>query len=116
LLMRVDENLFFANAQFVEDALEAELADHAAAKHLVLIASGVNGIDASGLHALGELKRRLASRGVTLHLAEVKGPVMDALTRAGFENDLAPGRVYLTTQQAVLALQGDPPRESSLAA
>lgn len=116
LLVRVDENLFFANAQFVEDALEAELADHAAAKHLVLIASGVNGIDASGLHALGELKRRLASRGVNLHLAEVKGPVMDALARAGFEQELAPGRVFLTTHQAVLALQGDPPRESSLAA
>jgi SulP family sulfate permease len=115
LLVRVDENLFFANAQFVEDALHAELADHPAARHLVLIASGVNGIDASGLHALGELRRGLASRGVTLHLAEVKGPVMDALSRAGFERELAPGRVFLSTHQAVLALQGDPGRESAAA-
>lgn len=106
LLVRVDENLFFANAQFVEDHLEQALAAQPGAAHVVLIASGVNGIDASGLHALGELKRRLASRNVTLHLAEVKGPVHDALQRAGFEKDLAPGQVFLTTHQAVLALQG----------
>ena len=53
----------------------------------MLVLSAVNAIDTSALFGLGELNGSLRQRGVLLHLAEVKGPVMDRLK----ESDLLPG-------------------------
>lgn len=117
LLLRVDESLFFANIRGIEDRLLAILAEQPAVRHVVLVCSGVNGVDSSAEHSLEMLLPRLASAGVTVHLAEVKGPVMDRLAASGFVSAMAPGRVFLSTHQAVLALQGEPgPRVAANAA
>lgn len=105
LSVRVDESLYFANTAFLEDELLARVADHPEIKHLVLIMSAVNFIDASALETLEMLTERLRDAGVTLHLAEVKGPVMDKLEKVSFENVLGNGRVYLSTHQAMVDLQ-----------
>ena len=47
-------------------------------QRVLLVLSAVNHIDATALAMLDELERELAARGVSLCLAEVKGPVMDA--------------------------------------
>ena len=44
--------------------------------------------------------------GVTLHLSEVKGPVMDRLARTGFLGELS-GKVFLTQNEAFEALTKD---------
>lgn len=106
LAVRVDESLYFANTAYLEDALLAEVADRPEVKHLVLIMSAVNFIDMSALETLESLIERLGDAGVTLHLAEVKGPVMDRLDRVGFKETLASGRIYLSTHEAVFDLTG----------
>ncbi|MFQ6548485.1 SulP family inorganic anion transporter [Aestuariibius sp. 2305UL40-4] len=106
LIVRVDESLYFANTAYLEDALLARVADHPRIKHLVLIMSAVNFIDASALETLETLAERLRDAGVTLHLAEVKGPVMDRLNRVAFEETLGAGRVYLSTHEAMTDLAG----------
>ena len=63
----------------------------------------MNFIDASALESLEAINLRLKSSGVCLHLAEVKGPVMDRLRRAHFLDELT-GRVFLTTYDAFCAL------------
>lgn len=103
LAVRVDESLYFANTAFLEDELLARVADHPQIKHLVLIMSAVNFIDASALETLETLTERLRDAGVTLHMAEVKGPVMDRLSRVDFEKKLGEGRVFLSTHQAISA-------------
>ena len=65
--------------------------------------SAVNAIDASALESLESLNHRLADAGVSLHLSEVKGPVMDALQRAHLLRDLS-GEVFLSQDQAFAAL------------
>mgnify|MGYP006188845497 CR=1 FL=1 len=70
-------------------------------KHLVLICSAVNAIDYSALETLEQLTSSLQSAGISLHLAEVKGPVMDRLKRHNLEAWLSPGQVFLSTEQAV---------------
>jgi SulP family sulfate permease len=106
LLLRVDRSLFFANVSYMEEVV----ADHAAAepelKHLVLICSAVNSIDYSALEALEQLAANLRHAGITLHLAEVKGPVMDRLGGHELQQWLAPGRVFLSTEEAVEQLCG----------
>jgi len=103
LLLRVDAGLFFGNVEAVNARIEAALAAHPAARHLVLVLSAVNAIDTSALFGLLELNGTLAKQGVTLHLAEVKGPVMDRLRASTLLTALS-GRVFLSTANAWDAL------------
>ena len=91
LVLRVDENLSFANSAYLEQMIMERVAHKPRLQHLVLVASGINGVDLSALEALAGLGQSLRSAGVTLHLAEVKGPVMDRLKHTGLIHGLAPG-------------------------
>lgn len=102
LALRVDENLFFANAALVEQHIEGLLAADPSSRRVLLVCSGVNQIDTTALDILTELEHRLAEQGIRLELAEVKGPVMDRLQRAPLGERLE-GRVYLSTHAAFLA-------------
>lgn len=105
--VRIDGDLFFANARFVEDRLMAMAPEGSPVRHVVLMCSAINSIDSSALEALESANRRLKEFGVHLHLTEVKGPVMDRLKRSHFLDDLN-GGVYLSEFEAMNAL--DPER------
>lgn len=107
LAIRIDESLYFANARFLETTILGEVAERPALRHVVLICSAVNVIDSSALESLETLIDELRDAGVTFHLAEVKGPVMDRLLRTHLPEHMAPGRVYLSTHDAMVALQAD---------
>jgi len=104
LLVRIDENLYFANAPQVESRVLSLIAEQPEVKHLVLILSGVAAIDASGLELLESLLSSLQEAGVQLHLAEIKGPVMDHLQGTHFLKSLGSEHTYLSTEQAVAKL------------
>ncbi len=108
-VVRVDESLYFANASYLEDQLLGAVADDRTIQHVVLICSAVNFIDASALETLESTIAGLRDAGVTLHLAEVKGPVADRLQRTAFLEHLKPGSVFLSTHDAVRALAGRVP-------
>ena len=103
LMLRVDENLFFGNAEAVERYILTTLAERTSANHLVLLMSSVSNIDATALDMLEALNTRLFEQGVKLHLAEVKGPVMERLEHDDFPERLS-GEVFLSANQAFEAL------------
>jgi len=105
LMLRVDAGLFFGNVDAVNERIDEELAQHAGTRHLVLVLSAVNAIDTSALFGLGELNASLGQRGVTLHLAEVKGPVMDRLRDSDLLGQLS-GEVFLSAANAWDRLAG----------
>lgn len=105
-LLRIDESLYFANARYLEDTVYDLVATHPELEHVVLICSAVNLIDASALESLDAINARLKDSRVTLHLAEVKGPVMDQLKRSDFLDDMT-GRVFLSTYAAWRELARD---------
>nr|WP_298415602.1 sulfate permease [uncultured Halomonas sp.] len=98
-LLRIDESLYFANARYLEDTLYDLIATRPGIDHVVLICSAVNLIDASALESLKAINARLKDSQVTLHLAEVKGPVMDRLQYSDLIESLT-GRVFLSTYSA----------------
>ncbi|MAW81007.1 MAG: sodium-independent anion transporter [Parvularcula sp.] len=101
--LRMDGNLFFANARVLEDRLLALAADAPAVKHIVLMCSAVNEIDTSALESLEAINERLKDAGVTFHLSEVKGPVMDRLKKTHFLDHLT-GNVFLSQYEAMRSL------------
>jgi sulfate permease, SulP family len=106
LSLRVDESLYFPNARFIEDRINAGVAANPALRHVILECPAVNAIDASALESLEAINRRLQDGGVTLHLSEVKGPVMDRLKRSHFLQELT-GKVHLTQFDAVSSIDPD---------
>ena len=106
LSLRVDESLYFANARALEDRISAEVAVRPALRHVVLMASAVNEIDASALDSLLSINERLSEAGITFHLSEVKGPVMDRLQRSDFLSRLT-GEVHLSQHGACCAIRGE---------
>ena len=103
--VRVDENLYFANAHEVEDRLLEIVGGNDEIRHLVLVCSAINFIDTSGLEMLRRVSHTLEARDVALHLSDVKGPVADQVAATSLVDELA-GEVYLTTDEAMRALSG----------
>ena len=103
LALRVDESLFFANAQYLETYILKAVAEKQTVKSVILICSAINTIDTSALESLENLARDLTNGGVVLNLAEVKGPVMDRLSRTSLFNHL--GKIYLSTHEAFTDLE-----------
>lgn len=106
LLLRVDRSLFFANVGYVEEVVANAAAAQPKLKHLVIICSAVNTVDYSALETLEQLAANFREAGITLHLAEVKGPVLDRLSQGGVLECLTPGQIFLSTEDAVKSLSG----------
>lgn len=105
LTLRVDESLYFANTRYLEDLVLARVSGAASLQHVILMCSAVNEIDLSALETLETLDQRLHDMGMTLHLPEVKGPVMDRLRRSSFLDHLS-GQVFVSQFEAYCKLTG----------
>lgn len=105
LTLRVDESLYFANTRHLEDLILARVPGDSALRHVILMCSAVNEIDLSALETLDSLDHRLRDMGVTLHLSEVKGPVMDRLRRTDFLAHLS-GQVFVSQFEGWCKLTG----------
>lgn len=103
ITIRIDENLFFANARVLEDYVLTLVSQHKDMKHLILMCNAVNMIDASALDSLETIDDRLKSAGVMLHFSEIKGPVMDKLKESSLVSNLS-GQIFLTQHQAMKTL------------
>ena len=99
LTLRVDESLYFANARFLEDLVQARVTEGCGITDVVLMMSAVNEVDFSALESLEAIDARLRDMGVRLHLSEVKGPVMDRLERSHLLHEMG-GRVFLSQHDA----------------
>ncbi|MCQ0972132.1 sulfate permease [Paracoccus sp. TK19116] len=106
LTLRVDESLYFVNVRFLQDLIQARVTSGCAIRHVVLMFSAVNAVDYSALESLEAIDQRLRDMGVSLHLSEVKGPVMDRLRGTHFLDRLS-GRVFLSQYDAWRHLSAD---------
>ena len=101
---RIDESLNFANAPFLESYLQEQLADRKDIQQVLLVASGINDIDATGIEILETIVRELKSAKVEFFMSDVKGPVMDRLIASGFDKSFLEGHVFLSAHSALEAL------------
>jgi SulP family sulfate permease len=104
LLLRIDESISFANVNYIEDFIADELRKQPGIKHIILIFTSVNHIDATALEALEILNHSLQAIQITVHLAETKGPVLDKLEKTDFLEQLKPGKIFFRTEDAVKEL------------
>jgi sulfate permease, SulP family len=103
LTIRIDESLTYLNARWLEEFVLEQVAEQSELRHLILMCSAINAVDASALESIEAINHRLADSGVKLHLSEVKGPVMDALEKSHLLHDLT-GKIWLSQNEAFQSL------------
>jgi SulP family sulfate permease len=105
-VIRIDAAINFVNAVPVKRFLltEADDLDDVSPRALVLDASGINDIDATGVDVIEEVMVELDERSVQFHLTDVKGPVRDVLQRAGLW-DRSRSRIHASTSDAIEAIE-----------
>ena len=104
VILRLDGPLDFLSVEQVTGRLRRLAAERPELSWLVLDASGVTGMDSSGVHALDDLQQHLADAGVALHLATLHGPQRDVIRRAGLWDELVEGSCHVDIGSALAAI------------
>jgi len=104
-LLRFDRSLYFANAPYFEDAVLEQTARHPNAKYLIVVAKGINEIDASGEEVIRSLVARLRAQGVTLVFAGLKAQVLAVMERTHLDEVIGKENLFRSTDASVAAIQ-----------
>jgi MFS superfamily sulfate permease-like transporter len=109
VIARFDAPLFFANATtFSRFVLDLVAAAPSPPRRVVVAAEPITDVDATAADELWRLIARLAELGVTVDLAEAKGPVKDRLQRYGLDVHLRTFPTIGTAVRAYLHETGTP--------
>ncbi len=99
--LRFDATLFFANVSFFEDAILKLERENPPLQQLLVVASGINHIDASGIEMLRRLVRRLRECGITLNFSSAKQQFLDVIERTGLAAEIGAGNIFRSDDAAL---------------
>jgi anti-anti-sigma factor len=102
-LVRFDGPLFFANASFLEDQITERMMGNDKLRHIIIVANGINDMDASGEEALSLIVDRVRSNGLDISLCGVNEAVMAVLERTHLLEKIGKDHVYTTMETAICA-------------
>jgi len=100
-LVRFDAPLFFANASYLEDQVTDRMRAKKDLKHIVIVANGINDIDASGEETLSLLVDRIRSAGVDVSLSGVNEAVMQVLKRTHLDAKISDDHIFPTLEHVI---------------
>ena len=106
-VVRFDGPLFFANASYLEDQIRNRRRTKKELKHIVIAASGINDIDASGEEALSLTIDRVRSAGIDLSLAGVNRSVLNVIKRTHLIVKIGEDHIYPTVEEAISAIHDE---------
>jgi SulP family sulfate permease len=104
LIFRVDASLYFANMTFLEDKLCQRAAEKTDLKWVVLDFSGVNSMDAVAIQTLEEMMETCSRGNVQFLFSGIKGPVMDLLKKAEWDEKFKGQIEYVTLGNTLKAI------------
>ena len=100
-MVRFDGPLFFANASYLEDKITEIMRTKKNLKHIIIVANGINDIDASGEETLSLLVDRIRSAGVDISMSGVNESVMKVFVRTHFPAKLGEDHLFPTMEKAI---------------
>jgi anti-anti-sigma factor len=102
-VVRFDGPLFFANASFLEDQITDRMMNMPELRQIIIVANGINDMDASGEEALSLIVDRVRSNGLELCLAGVNEAVMAVLERTHLLEKIGRENVFHNMETALCA-------------
>ena len=104
LIVRPEGRLFFVNAQYVAERLNALVAQHQP-RVLAVDLSRVPNIEYSALQALMEGEKRLTEQGAVVWLVGLNPSVLDVVRHAGLDKKLGRERLLFNAREAIERFQ-----------
>jgi MFS superfamily sulfate permease-like transporter len=111
-MIRFDGPLFFANASYLEDQITARMENKKDLKHIVIVANGMNDIDASGEEVLSLVVANVRSAGMDISFSGVNETVMEVLERTHLIEKIGRDHIYSTMERAICAVHESAHRKS----
>jgi len=100
-VVRFDGPLFFANATYLEDQINAHLEAKKELRHIIIFANSINDMDATGEEALSLIIDRVRRVGVDISFAGANRAVMAVLERTHLLVKIGEGHFYPTIDRAI---------------
>lgn len=107
LILRVNASITFVNAEAFEGRIASAVATAPDLHTVVLDASGIDELDATGDHALRRTATRLHERQVALYLVNVNDRVKDVADASGLTAEVGEDHFFATDADAIAHLDGD---------
>ena len=99
--LRFDRSLFFVNASFFEEALIELERNNPQLEYILVIASGINEIDASGIEMLLNVQERFKLNGISIGFSGIKRQVRDVMDRTGLGERIGADNFFASDQEAL---------------
>ncbi len=103
--IRFDGDLRFMNVSYFEDALLALESKNSDLRCILVKASAINYIDASGVEAVTNLVERFAANGLTLAFSGIKRQVRQVMDRTGLPAIVGENNIFATDREAIESLR-----------
>jgi len=100
-VVRFDGALFFANASYLDEQVAKFRTEHPQLRYILLDASGINDMDASGEEALSLIVDRLRAAKLGFAMSSIKGQVMAVMERTHLLDKIGMENLYPDTKSAV---------------
>ena len=104
LALRMDASLTYITAPLLDRFIRERLRAEPEIRVVLICASAMNAMDATGADTLATLRRDLGLRGVRLTLSGVKKQVRDVLDHTGLMAELGEDNLFVNNREAVAAL------------
>lgn len=104
IAIRFDGSLYFANVAYFEDAMLGAVADYREAKYMLVVADGINQIDASGEEVLHHLVERLRDNDITIVFSGVKKQILDVFRATELIKLIGEENIFPSEEQALDAI------------
>lgn len=111
-MIRFDGPLFFANASYLEDQITERMMKKKSLKHIVIVANGMNDIDASGEEVLSLVVSTVRSAGLDISFSGVNESVLAVLERTHLIEKIGRDHIYSTMEKAICAVHESAHRKS----
>lgn len=102
IIFRFDAPLYFMNAAYFSQQME-EIIQSPDLRLLILDASSITDMDASGAETLNTVIDNLKSANINFYICGVLGPVRDLFKETGLVHKIGPKNHFLTINEAVSA-------------
>jgi MFS superfamily sulfate permease-like transporter len=102
--IRFDGPLFFGSASYLEDKILEQVASMPELRHVLIVAHGVNELDASGEEMLSVLLSRLRDAGYEVSFSGLKDEIIDVLKRTHLYEEIGEDHMFPTQARAIEAI------------
>lgn len=100
-MVRFDGALFYANAGYLEEKVSERIRVMPELKHILIVANGVNDMDASGEEMLSLIVDRVRSAGYDISFAGLNEKVLAVMKRTHLLEKIGEKNIYSTIYKAV---------------